>query len=67
MLLHCSGRLILSVLGTRTLGITHVVFLSQYFLDEFDSQVNINTVYLQYSFERLWVKIQEKTLRIMLN
>ena len=44
----------------------YVVFLSKYLLDEFDTQVTINTVYLQYSFERLWVKIQEKTLKIML-
>lgn len=44
----------------------HVVFLSKYLLNEFDTQVNTNTVYLQYSFERLWVKIQDKTLKIML-
>ena len=44
----------------------HVVFLSKYLLNEFDTQVNTNTVYLQYSFERLCVKIQDKTLKIML-
>lgn len=40
----------------------NVVFLSKYLFDEFDIQININIIHIQYPFERLWVKIQEKTV-----
>ena len=39
----------------------NVVFLSKYLFDEFDIQININMIHIQYPFERLWVKIQEKS------